>query len=108
MDTAFHVAGDPETLLATLFPIDGDGFIRFGFSARSRGPSDRSDLLDGSVEIVDYLMEGFVTYLLSVERASDGIRLIVRKTGTNRDEHVDWFVEKYITSQGLAVTKGPA
>jgi hypothetical protein len=51
------------------------------------------------------LLEGFVPYGLSAERRRDGIRLIVRKTGTNRDDSIDWFVEKYITSKGLAVTK---
>ena len=106
MASTFQIAGDPDRLLETLFPIDGDGFIRFGFSAHSRTPGDRLDLLEGPVEFLDYLMEGFVTYLVSAEREADGIRLVVRKTGSNRDEHVDWFVRKYISSMGLEVTRG--
>jgi hypothetical protein len=58
--------------------------------------------------LIDYLMEGFVPYLPSAERTGEGLRLVVRKTGTNRDEAVDWFVEKYLTSKGLIVTKGLA
>jgi hypothetical protein len=108
MDTNFYVTGDPDALLATLCPIDDAGFMLFGFAGRSRKPSEYGQLFAGSVEIVDYLMEGFVPYLLMADRRSDGIRLIVRKTGTNRDESVDWFVEKYIVSKGLAVTKCPA
>jgi hypothetical protein len=108
MDSAFYVAGDSETLLAMLCPIDEGGHIRFGFSGRSRTPSDHSQLFAGSVEIIDYLMEGFVPYLLSAERTGEGLRLVVKKTGTNRDEAVDWFVEKYLTSKALIVTKGLA
>src|SRR5215208_763089 len=105
MDMAFHVAGDPDMLLATLCPIDERGHILFGFSGRSRTPGDHDRLYTGSVEIIDYLMEGFVPYLLSAERTSEGLRLVVRKTGTNRDESVDWFVEKYLASKGLTATK---
>jgi hypothetical protein len=108
MDTAFRVTGDPDVLLALLCPIDERGHLLFGFSGRSRSPSDHDRLVTGSVEIIDYLMEGFVPYLLSAGRTGDGLRFVVRKTGTNRDESVDWFVEKYLTSKGLAVTKGPA
>jgi hypothetical protein len=108
MDSAFHITGDPDTLLAMLCPIDDGEHILFGFSGRSRTPSGYSRLFAESVEIIDYLMEGFVPYLLSAERTGDGLRLIVRKTGTNRDESVDWFVEKYLTSKGLTVTKSPA
>jgi hypothetical protein len=105
MDSAFYVAGDSGTLLAILCPIDEGGHIRFGFSGRSRTPTDYSRLFEGSVEIIDYLMEGFVPYLLSAERTGEGLRLVVKKTGTNRDEAVDWFVEKYLASKGLIVTK---
>jgi hypothetical protein len=105
MYTAFHVAGDPDMLLAMVCPIDEKGHILFGFSGRSRAPSDHDRLLTGSVEIIDYLMEGFVPYLLSAERTGEGLRLVVRKTGTNRDQSVDWFVEKHLTSKGLTVTK---
>jgi hypothetical protein len=107
MGTVFYIVGDPEALLAVLCPVDAAGFIAFGFSGRSRGPSGHHQLLAGSVEIIDYLLEGFVPYWLSAERLRDGIRLIVRKTGTNRDDSIDWFIEKYITSKGLAVTKKP-
>jgi hypothetical protein len=105
MDTAFHVAGDPNVLLAMVCPIDERGHILFGFSGRSRAPSNHDRLLAGSVEIIDYLMEGFVPYLLSAERTGEGLRLVVSKTGTNRHESVDWSVEKYLTSKGLKITK---
>ena len=105
MDSAFHVAGDPDMLLAMVCPIDERGHILFGFSGRSRVPSNHDRLLAGSVEIIDYLMEGFVPYLLSAERTDTGLMLVVRKTGTNRDESVDWFVEEYLSSKGLVVTK---
>jgi hypothetical protein len=108
METAFHVAGDPDILLTMLCPIDERGYIRFGFSGHSRTPSNHNQLLEGSVEIIDYLMEGFVPYLLSAKQTGEGLRLVVRKTGTNRDESVDWFVEKYLTSKGLKVTKNLA
>lgn len=108
MDSAFHVAGDPDALLATLCRVDERGHILFGFSGRSRTPSDHSQLLTGPVEIIDYLMEGFVPYMLSAERSGEGLRLVVRKTGTSRDESIDWFIEKYLASMGLAVTKSPA
>ena len=108
MDTAFHVFGDPDVLLATLCPIDGDGFLIFGFAGRSGNPSNHEQLFAGQVRISDYIMEGFVPYLLSAQRTGDGIRFTVRKTGTNRDASVDWFVEKYISSKGLAVSKTPA
>ena len=108
MDSTFHIAGDPDALLATLCPIDESGHLLFGFSGHSRTASDHGRLLAGPVEIIDYLMEGFVPYFLSAERTSDGLRLHVRKTGTNRDEAVDWFVEKYVTSKGLTATKSPS
>jgi hypothetical protein len=105
MDSAFYIAGDSEALLAMLCPIDEGGHIRFGFSGRTRTPADHSQLFAESVEIIDYLMEGFVPYLLSAERTAEGLRLVVKKIGTNRDGAVDWFVEKYLTSKGLIVTK---
>src|SRR5262245_22728505 len=42
MVSAFHIAGEPDTLLATLCPIDERGYLRFGFSGHSRTPSDHS------------------------------------------------------------------
>jgi hypothetical protein len=71
-------------------------------------PSDHSRLFSGSVEIIDYLMEGFVPYLLSAARTSEGLKLIVWKTGTNWDELVDCFVEKYLASKGLSGVGTPA
>jgi hypothetical protein len=59
-DSAFYIAGDPDVLLATLCTIDEGGHILFGSSGRSWTPIDLDRLLTGSVEIVDYLMEGFV------------------------------------------------
>ena len=56
-------------------------------------------------EILDYLMEGFVPYLVTVERASDGLRLRIGKTGSNRDRYVDPFVEQYLLSKGFPVSK---
>jgi hypothetical protein len=106
--SAFHIAGDPDALLATICPIDEDGHILFGFAGRSRTPGDHDRLLTGSVEIVDYVMEGFVPYLLSAERTREGLKLVVRKSGTNRDGAVDWFVDKYLESKGFAATKSPA
>jgi hypothetical protein len=70
-----------------------------------RGPASDIPAL---VSWIDYLMKGFVPYQLSAERTGEGSRLAVRKTGTNRDESVDWFVEKYLTSKGLTVTKSLA
>jgi hypothetical protein len=70
-------------------PSTRTGHILFGFAGRSRTPGDHDRLLTGSVEIVDYLMEGFVPYLLSAERTHEGLKLVVRKAGTNRDAAVD-------------------
>jgi hypothetical protein len=108
MDTVFHVGGEPDALIEVIFPADDHGHLLFGFSGRSRVPSYRSRLFSGEVEISDYLMEGFVPYKVSVTRENDGLVILVRKTGTNRDECVDWFVEKYLSAKGLVVSKRPA
>lgn len=67
MDTAFLIAGEPDALMATLCPIGEGGHILFGFFGHSRKPCDHEQLLAGHVEILDYLMEGFVLYKLSAE-----------------------------------------
>ena len=105
MDSAFLIAGEPDILMATLCPIDEGGHIRFGCFGHSRKPYDHKQLLAGHVEILDYFMECFVLDKLSAERTNDGLCLLVRKSGSNPDEFIDWFVERYITSKGLAVSK---
>ena len=106
MDSVFHVSGNPVVLLLELCPVDERGHLLFGFAGRSRSLGDHNHLLTGQVEFVDYVLEGFVVYTLSVERTSDGLNLVVRKTGaTERDRAVDWIVEKYLTSEGLVVSK---
>jgi hypothetical protein len=108
MDTAFVVSGDPDRLIPELFPLDERGRCLFGFSGRSRMPCDRHQLFEGFVEFIGYLMEGFVPYLVAVDRVEGGLRIIVRKTGTNRDRYVDSFVMHYLSATGHAVTKEPA
>jgi len=106
MDSVFHVSGNPDVLLVELCPIDERGHMFFGFAGRSRSSSDHNHLLTGRVEIVDYLLEGFVVYILSAERTSDGLRLVIRKTGaTQRDRAVDWSVENYLRSKDLVFSK---
>jgi len=106
MDSAFHVSGNPDALLIELCPVDERGHLRFGFAGSSRAPSDHNLLLMGQVEFVDYVLEGFVVYTLSAERTTDGLRLVVRKTGTTeRDKAIDWFVEKYLRSKDLVFSK---
>lgn len=94
MDTAFQVAGDPDPLLAIVSPSDERGRILFGFAGDSRVPSQDDRLLTGSVEHVDNLMEGVVPDLFSAERTGEGLRWLVRKSGTNRNEPIDCLIEK--------------
>lgn len=102
MESIFHVSGNPDVLLAELCPVDERGHLLFGFAGRSRSSSDHNHLLTGQVEIVDYLLEGFVVYMLSADRTSDGLRLVVRRIGaTERDKAIEWFVEKFLRSKDL-------
>jgi hypothetical protein len=112
MDSTFFIVGDPDEIVLALFPTEERGLLCFGFAGHSRVPVGISALEDSGVEILDYLMEGFVPYKVLVQRANDGIRVHIVKSGTNRDQYIDWFVEKYIASKGLAFQKaaepGPA
>ena len=105
MNSTFFIPGQADQLLDVLFPTDERGLLNFGFAGHSRVPAELSVLEDSGVEIIDYLMEGFVPYKVVVVRASDGIRIHIVKSGTNRDQHIDWFVEKYIGSKGLTFEK---
>ena len=106
MSTAYVVLGDPDVLLAELCPIDEQGHLLFCFAGRSRKPSSHSGLLDGPVEFKDYVMEGFASYTLSAERVDNGLRLVVSQADTtDRGAAVLWFVEKYLKSKGLTVSK---
>lgn len=108
MNFVFHVGGDPDALLAELCPIDEQGYVDFVSAGRSRAPTDHEHLLEGQVEFRAYVMEGFITYTLSLERASDGLRFIVRKAGgSGRDDALDWFFERYLRSQGSTISKHP-
>lgn len=106
MESVLHVSGNPDVLLVELCPTDERGHLLFGFAGRSRSSSDHNHLLAGPVEIVDYLLEGFVVYMLSAERTNDGLRLVVRRSGaTERDLAIDWFVEKFLRSKNLVFSK---
>jgi hypothetical protein len=101
MDSAFQIDGDADRLLVSLCPIDDKGRITFGFDGHTQMPATQDQLLAGWVLMIDYIMEGFVTYYLSAERTGDGLRLLVRKTGTNRDKWIDSSIAHYLKSLGL-------
>lgn len=107
MDCAFHVPGDPDALLARLCPLDHEGHVNFGWSSgRSRAPTNHKHLFERQVEFVGYVLEGFVTYKLSLERAADGLRFIVRAASdSQRDKAVDWLFREYLKSQGYTFSE---
>jgi len=83
-----------------LFHSCDDGRLGFGIAGWSADAASISDLLAGEIRFRGYIMEGFVPYFLSIEENSEGMRVKLRLTGGNRDEHVSWFVEKHIADSG--------
>ena len=83
-----------------LFQPCDDGRIGFGIAGWSADAASISDLLSGEIRFRGYIMEGFVPYFLSAKETPEGLRVNLRLTGSNRDEHVYWFVEKHIAENG--------
>ena len=84
--------------LDSIFNADESGHLVFGHSSRSVVPASITELSKGSVEFHDYIMEGFVRYLVSVARTDDTITLNVGLIGTNRDRYVRPHLEFQIRS----------
>ncbi len=79
--------GTVERLQSAIFP-DASGFLRFGPSSRSTVPATFAELFVGAVEFQDYIMEGFVRYLLTIANTEGMMTVRVGLTGTNRDRYV--------------------
>lgn len=102
---SFQVLGDPDVLLAELCPNDQDGHVDFGSAGRSRAPTNYKHLFEGQVEFRVYVLEGFVTYTLSLKRTAEGLRFIGSTTGDSmRHQAIGGCLKHYLISRGVTVS----
>lgn len=90
----FHTSSN----LHTIFAADQSGHLLLGHSSRSVTPASTEELHKGAIEFQDYIMEGFVRYLVSVEQTDDTIELNVGLIGSNRDRYVRPHLEFQLRS----------
>ena len=91
-----------SSILDMIFVSDQSGHLVFGHSSRSVVPASTAELHKGAVEFQDYIMEGFVRYLVSVAQIDDTIALKIGLIGSNRDRYVRPHLEFQLRS--LATT----
>ena len=103
MITSYLVTSEHDPL-TDLFLQAENGRLSFGLYGESKVATAPQDVLLHEVEIRDYIMEGFITYFVQAERRHDGLLVSIRKTGSNRDQHLDWAIERYILNQGCNAT----
>jgi hypothetical protein len=99
----FTLEADCHTALARLFEADKDHHLRFGWSGLSVESAQHGDLLAGPVRFRDYIMEGFLFYLVQVEDVAPGCLLRVHGEGSNRDWSIGPQIKHYISAAGLKI-----
>lgn len=99
--------GDPHVLLPKLFRQGDDGHLSFG-PACSVAPVTAAAMLGAWVAFDDNIMEGHVRYDLRARRHPRGLLLEIRLSGSNRDQHVPWFVAEYMRWAGCPAVSADA
>lgn len=95
-----------QELATTLLKIDDSHHVQFGWSAVTIHCAEISDLCRVAFEFRDYIMEGFVTYLMSAIPADHDVDLTIGLMGTNRDDYVRPQVTAYLKQAGMSHTQG--
>lgn len=103
--STFAIKGNAETALAALFTQTDDGRLVICGSGRSIVPSTVNSVSEEFIEFQDYLMEGFVRYELRVQKEPERIVLVIRKSGTNRDQYIDSHLKWLVKQAGFAVSE---
>ena len=103
MNSCYVITSESPGLLERLFAQSEDGRLSFGVAGESVEPASIPDLLAGEVRFRAHVMEGNATYDLSARETKEGLTLTVRNTAGARAEHVDWFVQRQIESEGCHV-----
>lgn len=85
-------------ILDETFVSDDSRHLVFAYSSRSVVPASTAELSTGSIEFQDYIMEGFVRYLVSVVESDDTMALKIGLLGTNRDRYVRPHLEFQLRS----------
>lgn len=104
MTLNYLVTSESDPLLHVFGQTD-DGKIQFGFGGVSKAKAMPQELLEREIEFRDYIMEGFISYFVKASRSESGLIVSIRKMGSNRDQHLDWFVEQYFESQGCRAVR---
>ncbi len=89
---------------ARFFQMDDNGHLRFGWSGITIHSASIDDLCRGAFECSDYIMEGFVSYLLTIESTETQINISIGLLGTNRDEYIRPQFDLFLKEAGLAFT----
>lgn len=102
---AWFLPGDPDKILDRLLCSDEAGRLRFGWYGRTHAPAAVSDLLDGWVDCVDYILEVFVSYRVRLRKLDEGLRIEVepRDGLLERRDHVKWAMDLNLQHSGLRV-----
>ncbi|WP_442498736.1 hypothetical protein [Methylobacter sp. sgz302048] len=101
----YAIRCDEGQPLSSLFSTDEKGHLAFGIAGWSKEPAAGHQLLIEEVEFRGYIMEGFIRFFVSAEETPGGLRLVIRKNGSNRDAHLDWFVERSLDALGCTYEK---
>ena len=99
----FTLEDDCRAALARLFEADEGHHLRLGWAGRSLDSAGHDDLLAGPVRFRDYIMEGFLTYMVQAEDLAPGCLLRVHGDGSNRDWSIRPQVRHYIKAAGLII-----
>ncbi len=86
--------------------VDDDKHLRFGWSAVSIHPAKPTDLQTIAYEFRDYVMEGFVSYLIRIQTHSALINFRVGLLGLNRDQYVKPQLDHCFSQAGIAARQG--
>lgn len=98
------VKGDPTEIASSLFQEEGHteklGFL---MTAVSTSACKREMVFEQPIEFRDYLMEGFIKFMIQVNEHKDGLVLIVEKLGSNRDQYLESHLNQNIAVFGYNV-----
>jgi hypothetical protein len=103
--TQYFVTHQGEDPLPALFQVGADGYLHFGFAAKSKDEISLSELLESEREFIGYVMEGFVRFFIHAKPTQSGLQLSITATGGNRDAHLSWLVEHQFKANGCIASR---
>jgi hypothetical protein len=83
-----HIEGNPKEILGSIIEVNPEGELKLGLTGTCMETATIEDLFEREVLFRDYLMEGFFKFYLKANVKPNGLELLVKGTGGNREQYL--------------------